>query len=102
MKSKERFSCPRCGELGYIEERRKDDHVYIYCVHVKSKGKKRKVNKCYLGALNYEYVEKFNPLGLSGLHDTSRFSKYIKKLIDSMDRDQLVELMNYIKQKVGE
>jgi len=60
------------------------------------------VSKCYLGALKYEYVEKFNPLGLSGLHDTSRFSKYIKILIDNMTREQLVDLLDYIKQKIGE
>jgi hypothetical protein len=52
--------------------------------------------------MSYEYVEKFNPIGLSGLHDTSRFSKYIKRLIDNMTREQLVDLLDYIRSKIGE
>jgi hypothetical protein len=102
MKSRERLICPRCGSEGYLEKRKRNDHIYIYFVHVKSEGKKRHIHKCYLGALNYEYVEKFNPIGLSGLHDKERFSKYIKRLIDNMTKEQLVDLLDYIKQKIGE
>jgi len=53
-----KIKCPRCGNYGYlsIEPRGNPSNYYIYIKH-KDVGKQY---KCYLGAVKYIYVNKFN------------------------------------------
>jgi ribosomal protein L37E len=39
------FICPRCGERGYLEQRRKSSNVYYYAVRVSCGGGNRRVRK---------------------------------------------------------
>ena len=50
--------CPRCHKpFSYIETRKTEHNEYRYAVHVKRKGGKRRIKKCYLGpADGYKYV----------------------------------------------
>ena len=80
--------CPRpgCGApITWIEKRVRGEHVYYYAVHETRFGKQRKIKKCYLGAERYQYVEMFNPIGLAGLVDGSRFARYIDNIINAAD-----------------
>mgnify|MGYP001772633034 CR=1 FL=1 len=87
--------CPRpdCGEeISYIETRQVGDQIYFYAVHnhgyTKDNGKTRPLLKrCYLGAYKYDYVERFNNLGLSGYVNPTRFEEYLKSLIDTHELD---------------
>jgi len=81
--------CPRCANKGYLERRRVGDHIYLYFVHERREGGRRKRLRCYLGATKYTYVEKFNPLDLSGLHDKERFMRYAMRLLDELSPEQL-------------
>ena len=81
--------CPRCGkEFQYIEERRQNDRVYFYAVHVeKQPGGKRKIRKCYLGPLVYEYVSKLHRregLVFKGLLEANRAIEYLESILQSL------------------
>ena len=81
--------CPRCGkEFKYIEERRQNDRVYFYAVHVeKLPGGKRKIRKCYLGPLTYEYVSRLHQrenLTFKGLLETYRAIDYLEAILQSL------------------
>jgi hypothetical protein len=42
--------CPKCGQkISYIEKKLIGRNTYLYAVHVKREGGKRKVKRCYLG-----------------------------------------------------
>jgi hypothetical protein len=42
--------CPVCGQkISYIERKKIHEKFYLYCVHVKREGGKRKTKRCYLG-----------------------------------------------------
>jgi len=84
--------CPRCGDLGYIERRRRGEHVYIYIIHRDGK----RVHKCYLGAERYDYVERFHEIGLAGMHDEERFWRYAEELVSKLTYEQLVKLEELI------
>ena len=81
--------CPRCGrQYEYIEERKQGERVYFYAVHVeKLPSGKRRVKKCYLGPLVYEYVSKLHNkegLVLKGLLENNRTLEYIETLLNSL------------------
>ena len=81
--------CPRCGkEFKYIEERRQNDRVYFYAVHVyRDNNGKRKIKKCYLGPLTYEYVSKLHTkegLTFKGLLETNRAIEYLETILQSL------------------
>jgi hypothetical protein len=96
-KQKEGFLCPKCGLKGFLERRRKGEHVYVYMHHRVGK----KVRTCYLGAEEYDYVERFNDLSLRGLFDKERFHEYALRIIDSLTPTQLMELKHLIEQRLG-
>jgi hypothetical protein len=48
----------------------------------------------------YEYVEKFNILGLTGIFDKERYKRYLLELIDQLPEDQLKEVYEKIKERV--
>jgi len=83
------MTCPRCGREGYIEKSRRGNTTYIYFVHQRMENGKRIREKCYLGALKYRNVEKFQNLDLAGLADKERFKRYVRKLIDLLDEKDL-------------
>ena len=81
--------CPRCGkEFAYIEQRRQNDRVYFYAVHViKEKSGKRKIRKCYLGPLTYEYVTRLHQkenLTFKGLLEANRTLEYLEAILQSL------------------
>jgi hypothetical protein len=85
--------CPRCGEAGgYIEKRMVNDRTYLYFVHQRVFGGERIIRRCYLGAGEYKYVNRFNPIGLSGLIDRDRFARYIEALVDKIGVDKVMEV----------
>jgi hypothetical protein len=92
-----RRACPRCGaEGGYLWSRHVGDHTYYYWVHTSYEGGRRKVRRCYLGPKSYTYVEKLNPLGLSGALDKDRFQRYARTLLHQLSLEQkewLLELL---------
>lgn len=94
------MECPRCGGEGYLERRKVEGHVYLYCVHQKSEMGKRRKWRCYLGAEKYDYVERFNPLDLAGLYDKERFMRYMKRLLDSLEPNQLKWLEEALHHKI--
>ena len=86
--------CPRCGkEFKYIEERRQNDRVYFYAVHIEKLGSgKRRVKKCYLGPLTYEYVSRLHQkenLVFKGLLETNRALEYIETLLNTVVQMEL-------------
>jgi hypothetical protein len=93
-----RAVCPRCGKLGYVEVRNVNGRIYHYFVHRWMEGWRRRVHKCYLGAQNYRYVEKFNPLGLAGLTDRERFTRYLRELLKMLTPQQI----EWLKKEVSE
>jgi len=81
--------CPRCGrEYQYIEQRRQGNQTYFYAVHVERIGNgKRKIKKCYLGPLVYQYVSKLHErenLVLKGLLETNRALEYLEAILQSL------------------
>ena len=90
--------CPRCGGLGYWERRRRGEHEYIYVVH-RAGGK---VSRCYLGAAAYDYVERFNQLGLSGAADELRFERYAESLVARLTASQLRRLRELVEARLAE
>jgi hypothetical protein len=87
--------CPLCNREGYFSRERRGNRYYVYFKH-KSGG------KCYLGADTYYYVEKYNRLGLTGIHDKERFKRYLLELIDQLTEDQLKEVFEIIKKRLNE
>jgi hypothetical protein len=87
------FVCPRCGGLGYLERRSVGGHVYVYCRHVWREGGRRRERKCYLGAEEYDYVERFQLLGLAGLTDKERFRRYMRSLLERLSPEDLTWIM---------
>ena len=81
--------CPRCGkQYQYIEERKQGERIYFYAVHIERKpdGKKR-VKKCYLGPLVYEYVSRLHQrenLVFRGLLETNRVFEYLEAILQSL------------------
>jgi hypothetical protein len=85
--------CPRCGEAGgYIEKRTVNDRTYLYFVHQRVIRGERIIRRCYLGAGEYKYVNRFNPIGLAGLIDRDRFTRYIEALVDKIGVDKILEV----------
>jgi hypothetical protein len=94
-------TCPRCGLSGYIEYQRRGEHTYVYCRHEYVEGGRRTgIKKCYLGAVKYENVERFQSLGLAGLHDKSRFRRYFEKLLETMSLEDLKEVKKMIEERL--
>ena len=96
-----KFLCPRCGRKGYLEFRRRKGQTYVYMHHQVSVKGKRKHSTCYLGARAYDYVERFNPLGLRDLTDRERFYEYALRIIDELTVDQLMKLKEHIDRRLG-
>ena len=90
--------CPRCGGLGYLERRCRGEHAYVYVVH-RERGR---VSKCYLGAESYDYVERFNALGLAGLADEGRFERYAAELVARLTASQLAKLKELVEARLAE
>jgi len=83
--------CPRCGlEIDYvrkdIREGKDGVHVYYYAIHyLGTDGRgKPKLLQHYLGALQYDYVERFHYMGLKGYVDSERDNTYLKELVDRL------------------
>ena len=81
--------CPRCGrEYQYIEQRRQGNQTYFYAVHIiKERSGKRRVKKCYLGPMIYEYVTRLHRkegLVFKGLLEVNRAIEYIETLLNSI------------------
>ena len=76
--------CPRCGlEIDYVSEERRGSRVYIYAVHYVKEGKKKRVNKCYLGpADKYEYAERFVQLDLTNILDLD-FMRVVERAVEN-------------------
>jgi len=94
------FLCPRCGSFGYVERRSKGGHVYVYCVHVYRDGGRRRRKRCYLGAEEYDYVERFQELGLAGLTDRERFRRYMRSLLEKLGDEDLKWIVEEAKQRL--
>lgn len=75
--------CPRCGErYSYIERRRVGRNVYLYAVHYwRDESGRRRVRKCYLGPLTYEYVSHLHDFTLRGLSVKERNLQYLETLL---------------------
>jgi len=95
-----KIDCPRCGEQGYIYKRYRGNKVYVYCRHPYYEGGVRRERKCYLGAEQYTYVEKFNPLGLTGAMLPSRFERYALNLISQLSEEELRKLRDMIDRRL--
>jgi len=89
--------CPRCRGLGYWERRFRNGHVYVYVLHREG----RKVHRCYLGAEEYDYVERLHNLGLAGMHDDGRFERYAEELLDRLKPGQLARLKEMIEARLA-
>ena len=85
--------CPRegCGlPIDYvrkdIREGKDGVHIYYYAVHyMGTDGHGRpKLIQHYLGALQYDYVERVHKLGLRGYVDAERENNYLKELLDRL------------------
>ncbi len=106
--------CPRCGQpYSYIEKQRKGDREYYVAVHYlgyerTSNGKiKKKVRKCYLGPINYEYVTRLHNFTLHGYLVLDRELKYLEKIVQEIEElrrnqekmierlDKIVNLLEY-------
>jgi hypothetical protein len=93
--------CPRCGGRGYIERRRRGSQTYIYFHHRFRDGGRVRVRTCYIGPEEYEYVERFNPIGLRSIMDGERFYKYARSIIENLTPGQLMELKRLIEERLG-
>jgi hypothetical protein len=96
------MECPKCFNEGRLEVKKIGNHSYLYCLHIIKEGGKTRKKRCYLGAAQYTYVERFNPLGLTGLHDKERFVRYARKLLDNLSPQQLEWLKEALHRKIGE
>ena len=91
--------CPRCGEEGYLVNRRVGNREYLYVDHQKpigteeitdASGKKMRRTKykrwsCYLGpAEGYKVASKFQPFELKGLMAKGREMEYFIALVDDL------------------
>jgi hypothetical protein len=76
--------CPRCGkEIDYISEERRGSRYYVYAVHYVRVGKRKKVEKCYLGpADKYEYAERFVQLDLTNVLDLD-FLRVVERAVEN-------------------
>ena len=98
--------CPRCGrEYQYIEQRRQGNQTYFYAVHIERIGNgKRRVRKCYLGPLKYEYVTRLHQkegLTFKGLLEVNRAIEYLESILQSLiNNDTDPELKKQIAQKL--
>jgi len=98
--------CPRCGrQYEYIEERKQGERVYFYAVHiVKENNGKRRVKKCYLGPLVYQYVSRLHRkegLVFKGLLEVNRAIEYLETILMSLlNGDTDPELKKQIAQKL--
>nr|CAH65783.1 hypothetical protein [Sulfolobus neozealandicus] len=91
-KGRELYKCPRCSEFArYIDVDERDGHFYIYAIHYNgTRGHgKPKLERHYLGALEYDYVERFNNINLQGLFNEKRHVEYIKNAANQIDSDRL-------------
>jgi len=62
------------------------EHIYYYAIHYKgtmSNGRPI-LEQHYLGALRYDYVEKFHKIGLRGYVNEHREIIYLKELLDKL------------------
>ena len=96
---KKGMQCPRCDRvIDYIrvdEIESIDDktgeikkHLYYYAGHkVKNEKGQTTVIYHYLGSLAYDYVERFNRLGLKGLIDLKRENKYLIQLLNKLSSE---------------
>ena len=95
------MKCPRCDkiidyirvdEIEYVNEKgEKKIHDYFYAGHknvVSKKTGKKNVEWHYLGAKEYDYVERFNELGLQGLVNSRRENRYLHELLGNMTIDE--------------
>ena len=80
--------CPRCGqEFSYLEKQVKNGRVYYVAVHYLGYEKtpdgkvKKKVKKCYLGPINYEYVTRLHNFTLHGMIVSDRELKYLEEIL---------------------
>jgi uncharacterized C2H2 Zn-finger protein len=94
-------ACPRCGGLGYLKRRAVGDHVYYYVYHVSRAGGRRHERACYIGAETYDYVERFNDLGLAGGADEERFRRYAEQLVSRLRPDELSWLMDLMRRRLS-
>ncbi|MEM2288922.1 MAG: hypothetical protein QW503_07560 [Sulfolobales archaeon] len=85
-------TCPRCGNPGTRYLRKEGERVYVYFSHYDPATRKRK--KCYIGPLEYKYVEMQHNLGLAGLEDTDYYEvsvtaldKYVSKMMKEGEKD---------------
>jgi hypothetical protein len=96
--------CPRCGRGGWIESKPIGGQIYLYYVHpIKVEGEgaaRRRVEKCYLGPLEYKAAQIANPLGLSGFLDSNRFFRYALVAIEKLDLRELQELRDRIDERI--
>jgi hypothetical protein len=83
--------------LGYWERRVRGEHVYVYVLHREG----RHVRRCYLGAEEYDYVERLHNLGLVGMHDDGRFERYAEELLDRLNARQLARLRELIEARLA-
>ncbi|MEM4977032.1 MAG: hypothetical protein QXT64_06905 [Desulfurococcaceae archaeon] len=77
--------CPRCGNPGTRYMRKEGERVYVYFSHYDPATRKRK--KCYIGPLEYKYVEMQHKLGLAGVEVTDYYEVAVtalKKYINMM------------------
>ena len=83
--------CPRCGrEFSCLEKQVKGNRVYYVAVHYlgyekTSNGKiKKKVEKCYLGPINYDYVTRLHNFTLHGMVVQDRYIKYLEEILNEL------------------
>lgn len=120
-KTKSYFSglrlCPRCSEpISYIEDRvverigedgTKHTHIYYYAVHYHGytldNGRIKPIlRRCYLGAEEYEYVDKVNELGLKGYTHPERYVSYVWKIAEKLNINDGIQATDMIIRKLYE
>jgi len=78
----------RVDDIEYTDkDGNKKKHMYYYAGHKPSKGSRKNVVYHYLGSLAYDYVERFNKLGLQGLVNSKRENEYLEKLLNKMNTE---------------
>jgi len=69
--------CPKCRKHGYLSVEPRGNHYYVYIKHKDF----NKQYKCYLGAVAYDYVNRYNKLGLE---DALTCERHINYAIESI------------------
>ena len=89
------YVCPRCGMLGTLTIEKHGDNEYYYVVHSIRVGNKKKTKKCYLGAVEYKYVQ-YLPMLIQGRDMALRgipeldHTEVIKRMLDFIEDMQAI------------